>query len=215
MSDGTRDLRTQTGMGPGIQAGAVVARERPRMDGKQRQKTLAEIPPFGAIYEQYFDFVWRSARRLGLSEQCLEDAVQDVFLVVHRRLPEFEGRSSVKTWLFGIVLRTVRGYRRTERRKPTVPLLYEPAANDASDSSCEYLAGAAEAVRWLYRLLDSLDEEKREVFVQAELEQMTAQEIANVMDININTVYSRLRAARKAFNQAVVRLRARDTWRYR
>jgi RNA polymerase sigma-70 factor (ECF subfamily) len=198
-----------------MQAGAVVARERPRMDREQKQKILAEIPPFGAIYEQYFDFVWRSARRLGLSEECLEDVVQDVFLVVHRRLPEFEGRSSVKTWLFGIVLRTVRGYRRTERRKPTVPLLYEPAANDASDSSYEHLAGAAEAVRWLYRLLDSLDEEKREVFVQAELEQMTAQEIANVMDININTVYSRLRAARKAFNQAVVRLRARDTWRYR
>ncbi len=215
MSNGTRDLRAQTGMGPGAQAGAAVALERPRTDTEQKREAVAEIPPFGAIYEEYFDFVWRSARRLGLSENFLEDAVQDVFLVVHRRLPEFEGRSSIKTWLFGIVLRTVRGYRRTERRKPTVPLLCEPVADAARYSRPESLAGAAEAVRWLYGLLDSLDEEKREVFVQAELEQMTAQEIADVMGTNINTVYSRLRAARKAFNQAVVRLRARDGWRYR
>lgn len=214
MSNGIRHLRPLNDMESVSQAGAV-ALERPRTDRDRKREAGVEIPAFGVIYEEYFDFVWRSAKRLGMADSSLEDAVQDVFLVVHRRLPEFEGRSSIKTWLFGIVLRTVRGYRRSEQRKPTSPLVSERVADTAADSLPESRAGAAEAVRLLYRLLDGLDQEKREVFVQAELEQMTAQEIAEAMDINVNTVYSRLRAARKAFNQAVVRLRARDGWRYR
>src|SRR5882724_509457 len=71
------------------------------------------VPGFSAIYDAYFDFVWRSLRRLGVPEATLDDAAQDVFVVVHRRLPEFEARSTVKTWLFGIVLRVVATHRRT------------------------------------------------------------------------------------------------------
>jgi RNA polymerase sigma-70 factor (ECF subfamily) len=214
MTDGIRDQRPLTDMESVARAGAV-AREQPQTDTGQRRAVRAVPPAFGEVYEAYFDFVWRSARRLGMADSALEDAVQDVFIVVHRRLPEFEGRSSIKTWLFGIVLRTVRGYRRTGRRKPTSPLVPENVADTAPYAHPEAAAGAAEAVRLLYQLLDGLDDEKREVFVQAELEQMTAQEIAETMGTNVNTVYSRLRAARKAFNQAVIRLRARDSWRYR
>ena len=180
-----------------------------------KRETGACAPAFGDIYEEHFDFVWRSARRLGLTEELLDDAVQDVFLVVHRRLADFEGRSSIKTWLFGIVLRTVRGYRRSERRKPrgSIPVpenTIDPRATGPLES-----AARSEAVGLLYRFLDGLDDEKREVFVQAELEQMTVQEIAETTGVNVNTVYSRLRAARKSFNQAVARMRAQDGWRYR
>ena len=169
---------------------------------------------FGDMYEEYFDFIWRSARRLGVAESNLDDAVQDVFLTAHRKLGEFEGRSSIKTWLFGILLLTVRGYRRTAQRKPVYALTTENIADQNQSGPLEFTA-RTEAVEQLYRLLDSLDDEKREVFVQAELAQMTAQEIAEVMGVNINTVYSRLRAARRAFEEAVTRFRARDRWRSR
>jgi RNA polymerase sigma-70 factor (ECF subfamily) len=77
---------------------------------------------FALVYEQHFDFVWRSARRLGVAEASLDDVVQDVFVTVYRRLDAFEGRSSLKTWLFGIVRHTVRDLRRSARRKPTEAL---------------------------------------------------------------------------------------------
>ncbi|MGE3634951.1 MAG: RNA polymerase sigma factor, partial [Sandaracinaceae bacterium] len=69
------------------------------------------------IYDACFDFVWRSARRMGVAEAHADDVVQEVFLVAHRRLADFEGRSSVRTWLFGILLRVVSDHRRTLRRK--------------------------------------------------------------------------------------------------
>ncbi|WP_437785586.1 RNA polymerase sigma factor [Sorangium sp. So ce1097] len=178
----------------------------------------ARPPRFEALYDEHFAFVWRSLRRLGVADAAVDDAVQDVFLVVHRRLAEFEGRSSLKTWLFGIVLRVARAHRRAAlRRRPS-----ELAAAASADP--EAVAGPeadqpdarteqAEAVRILYDLLDELDEEKREVIVLAELEQMTAPAIAEIAGINVNTVYSRLRAARHDFEQAVLRHRARATWR--
>ncbi len=72
---------------------------------------------FETLYEAHFDFVWRSVRRLGVSEGAIDDVVQETFLIVHRRLAEFEGRSSVNTWLFGILRRVVHDHRRHLRRK--------------------------------------------------------------------------------------------------
>ena len=147
--------------------------------------------------------------------------MQEIFLVVHRRLAEFEARASMKTWLFGIVLRVVRLYRRTLRRKPAqlggaatmdpdVDRLHDPAARGPHERIAE-----REAVRALHAILDELDDEKREVFVLAELEQMTVPEISEAVEVNVNTVYSRLRAARRDFDQAVLRHRAREQWRER
>jgi RNA polymerase sigma-70 factor (ECF subfamily) len=71
----------------------------------------------------------------------------------------------------------------------------------------------AEAARLVQRLLEELDDEKREVFVLAELEQLTAVEIAEALGVNASTVSSRLRAARRDFERAAERYRRRDTWR--
>jgi RNA polymerase sigma-70 factor (ECF subfamily) len=162
---------------------------------------------FGAVYDEHFAFVWRSLRRLGVADAHLDDAAQDVFLVVYRRLAEFEGRSSLKTWLFGIVLRVVRTHRRTAMRKPTEPLDVEPHANG---SAPEELTEAAQAARLLHALLGELDDAPRAVFVLAELEEMTAPEISAALGVNLNTVYSRLRAARRDFDAALARHRARS-----
>jgi RNA polymerase sigma-70 factor (ECF subfamily) len=173
----------------------------------------AEIRPLRLedIYEEHFDFVWRSARRMGVREAAVDDVVQEVFLVAHRRLADFEGRSSIKTWLFAILLRVVSDYRRTLRRKGGLaPLPDDEVMHD--ERACPIgQAEQREAVRLLHRLLDSLDDEKRAVFVLAELEQTTAPEMSEALGVNLNTVYSRLRAARRDFEKALERHRARET----
>jgi len=161
------------------------------------------------IYDEHFDFVWRSARRMGVAESAADDVVQEVFLVAHRRLKDFEGRSSVKTWLFGILMRVVSDHRRRLRRKGGLAPLPDGLAAERSCPEGE--ADKRAKVRLLHALLEELDEDKRAVFVLAELEQMTAPEIAEALDVKLNTVYSRLRAARKKFESALRRHRARES----
>jgi RNA polymerase sigma-70 factor (ECF subfamily) len=175
-------------------------------------------PAFDEVYEEHFDFVWRSMGRLGVDASAVEDAAQDVFVIAHRRLADFEGRSSVKTWLFGIALRVARDFRRAARRKRSHGLVPEGEADtdavpDTASPSPLDSATRSEAVERLQAILGELDEDRRAVFILAELEQMTAPEIAEAVGANVNTVYTRLRAARREFNEAVARYAARDGWR--
>ncbi|MDB5216345.1 MAG: polymerase sigma factor RpoE [Myxococcaceae bacterium] len=173
-----------------------------------------ETLSFEDVYEEHVTFVWRSARRLGVSESALDDVVQEIFLVVHRRLREFEGRSSLKTWLFAILLRVVRDHRRTVRRKS--PHLAQQGATDPdtltdrSNLNPHEAVARAEGLKLLHDILDTLDQDKREIFVLAELEQLAAPDIAEATGVNVNTVYTRLRAARHDFNTALSRHRLRD-----
>jgi RNA polymerase sigma-70 factor, ECF subfamily len=181
----------------------------PGPDGRASPGPAGDICDFTSLYEEFFEFVWRSVRRLGVPERALDDAVQDVFIVVHRRLDEFEGRSSVKSWLFGIARRVAHDHRRRASRKDRGESLPEAIADPYAPSPLES-ASRAQAVALLYRLLDALDDDKREVFILAELEQMTVPEIAEATSVNLNTAYSRLRAARRAFEQAIHRHQARE-----
>jgi RNA polymerase sigma-70 factor (ECF subfamily) len=190
----------------------------------ERQVASPEVaaeraPTFAQVYEDYFPFVWRSARRLGTPEATVDDVVQEVFVVVYRRLSQFEWRSSLRTWLFGIVLNVVRAHRRSLRAKHPHALSADRGADPDAviDSACgpQDVAMKAQAARLLDRLLEELDDEKRAVFVLAELEQMSAPEIATALDVPVNTVYSRLRLARQEFASAAARYRARDEWRTR
>ncbi len=165
------------------------------------QPSQACVPSFDEIYEQYFDFAWANLRRLGIPAAHLDDAVQELFIVVHRRLAEFAGRSSLKTWLAGIAWRIASEHRRHEARKGGA----EPLPDDLVAPGRDPLGAAvhAEALRQLDALLGELDDDKRVVFVLAELEQMSVPEIAQALDVNVNTVYSRLRAARMTFEQVL------------
>jgi RNA polymerase sigma-70 factor (ECF subfamily) len=175
---------------------------------------------FAAVYKANFAFVWRTVRRLGVAESAVDDVVQEVFLVVHRQLPGFRGDSSIRSWLFVIASRIARDARRTLRRKPanlggrgrladTIDLVADAEPNPQDR------VAAGEAVRTLHAVLDAMSEERREVFILAELEQMTVADIAAAVKENANTVYSRLRAARADFERAVARARAHDGWRMR
>ena len=167
------------------------------------------IPPsFDQVYADHFDFVWRSIRRLGIPEASVDDALQEVFIVVHRRLSEFEGRAVITTWLFRIILHTVGHHRRSMSRKRAFHADRESPDDLPSEAATDPYENTVQAqeLRLLYTLLDRLDDDKRAVFVLAELEQMTAPEIAESIGIKLNTVYSRLRAARASFEEEAAKL---------
>lgn len=170
---------------------------------------LAQPPTLEAIYDEFFDFVWRSLRRLGVHPAWLDDAVQDVFLVVHRRLPDFQQRSTVKTWLFGICLRVASDYTRRGRGRGREAELDEQTLPFDSPDPLEQ-AARGEAVQFLDAQLQAFDPDKRAVFILAELEGMSCPEIAVAVGANVNTVMSRLKAARAKFEAAVRRQHARE-----
>jgi RNA polymerase sigma-70 factor, ECF subfamily len=163
---------------------------------------------FRQLYDEHFRFVWRSLRRLGVNESDLPDAVQDTFLVVHRRLPEFQGRSKMTTWLFGICFRVASdGRKRAHVRRRAGETLVD-TLDERADVAAE--AERRQALARLELLLDELPLEQRAVFTLFELEGMTGDDIAETLEIPLGTVYSRLRLARAAFRQAAARLRAQE-----
>ncbi len=189
-------------------------RAAPHAAGPERAPAVqmpTETLDFRAIYDAHFDFVWRSLRRLGVREPDVLDLAQKVFLTAHFKLAEFEGRSLVSTWLFGICQRVASDYRRSaliRREVSTDTAELDAVANwheDASDKSdVRRRAQAAEAI------LNKLPEPQRVVFVLFELEEMSGQDIATLLDISVGTVRSRLRLARDTFRREVKRLSAVD-----
>ncbi len=166
---------------------------------------------FQEVYDAHFAFVWRSLRRLRIPEPSLKDAMQDVFLVVHRRLGEFEGRAKVSTWLFGICLRVAKDYRRRAHVRREV--LDDAHIAALVDHTSDAGAGAEqhENQALFEAALDDLDLDQRAVFILFELESSTGDEIAEALQIPLGTVYSRLRLGRAAFKKAVLA----QAWRRR
>ena len=167
-------------------------------------RAAAPAPTFDEVYATHFAYVWRILRTFGVPEPVLEDAAQDVFVVVHRRLPEFEGRAAITTWLFAIARRVASTHRRKAGDTRTEPLADEPPSS--ADTFAAF--SRAQAAATVMSILDTLDEDKRIVFALVELEQLSVPEVARMLEINLNTAYSRLRLARAAFELAV---RARVT----
>ncbi|HEX2874469.1 MAG TPA: sigma-70 family RNA polymerase sigma factor [Polyangiaceae bacterium] len=181
---------------------------RPGVEGPGVPSELPARLELERIYDEYFDFVWRSLQRLGVGPSLLDDALQDVFVVVHRRLSDFEGRSTLKTWLFGICMRVASDYAR--RHKQQAGSVEPSDVVDLGARDPLEQAARTEAVAFLYAQLAELDDDKRAVFILAELEDMSCAEIAVAVGANVNTVTSRLKAARLAFEAGVRRYQARD-----
>jgi len=165
-----------------------------------------------SLYREHFEFVWRSLRRLGVPDADIADAVQDVFIVVHRKLADFEGRSKVTTWLFGIMIRVVRDRRRLACVRLRVD---DPRAIEERVDPADLLDDVErkQALGILENILDAMPLEQRAVFTLFEIEAMTGHAIAEALELPLGTVYSRLRLARAAFERAVSRLRAREGMR--
>jgi RNA polymerase sigma-70 factor (ECF subfamily) len=164
---------------------------------------------FQAVYAAQLPFVWRSLRRLGVPESALNDAVQDVFVVVHRRLPDFVPRAKITTWLFRICLRTAKDHRRRAHVRREV---FDNAHLDAQidhDADTAAALERREDLALFESALAKLELDQRTVFMLFEIENMTGDEIAETLEIPLGTVYSRLRLGRQAFRRAVLQVAAR------
>ena len=160
-----------------------------------------EARSFAAIYADYFPFVWRCLRGLGVASSGLDDAAQDVFVVVHRRLPDFRGESSVKTWLYSIMRNVASNHRRGISRKGRSEELDQQLPSAQPDPAER--AQDAEAAAFVTSFLETLDAKKRDVFVLAVLEELPIPEVSEMLQIPLNTAYTRLRSVRAAFRGAL------------
>jgi RNA polymerase sigma-70 factor (ECF subfamily) len=152
-------------------------------------------PTIRQIVDEYSPQVWRSLRYCGVASADLHDACQEVFLIIYRKLDEFEHRSTFGTWVYGICLRVAASYRRTAYRRheqivaetPELPVLPTQLKEVEEHRARQRLVAA----------LDKLDPDKREVFVLFEIEDRPMAEIAAMLGCPLRTVYSRLEVARK------------------
>jgi len=174
------------------------------------ERAAAALPAdLSAVYEAHFRYVWRCLRSLGVHDAHVDDALQDVFIVAARKLADFDGGAELRTWLYAIALRIARKYRERLRRQPaSLDGAHESEPELVLAATAERAALQNERLALAHAILETFSDEQREVFVLARVEQMSAPEIAEVIGIPLNTVYSRLRAARLAFEAEVLRRKA-------
>ncbi len=165
-----------------------------------------------SIHDQHAEFVWLSLQRLGVRDDDIEDLLQDVFIVIHRRLDSFDGSARMTTWIFGICMRVVAAYRRRAFRRCEQLAAQVPEQRDL-EGSPEEAAIAQQQRDRLRAILDAMDLEKRAIFVMYELDELPCESIAEILGVPVGTVHSRLHAARKAFEVARARQEALEARR--
>ena len=180
-----------------------------RLRDHEEPSTAAALG-FDDVYADHFDFVWRSVRRLGVHPPATDDVVQETFIIAYRRLSSFEGRSTMRSWLFGIARRVVSDHRRSKRRRPEAELSEGGTLRTETADGPHAMTAAREAAAVLQYFLETLPDEQREVFVAIEIEQMSAPEFESASGVKLNTVYSRLRLARAAFEKVTSERRLQE-----
>jgi RNA polymerase sigma-70 factor (ECF subfamily) len=169
-----------------------------------------DSPDLATIHAEHAAFVWLSLQRLGVRDADIEDSLQEVFVVVHRRLHTFDDSSRLTTWLFGICLRVAASYRRRAYFRKEQPTGDVPEQATPEEGPEEAVL-AREAQARLRAVLDTMDLAERALFVMFEIDEMPCEHIADILGVPLGTVYSRLHAARKAFQKALTRFVARES----
>ena len=171
--------------------------------------TPAGAPDFRLVFETECTFVWNTLRRLGIPDRDADDAAQDVFVVVHRHLGDYDPARPLRPWLFGICYRIAVALRRRARttREKLDEVSEVPDQTHGADEQLEQ-AQAKDLVR---RALDTLDLDRRALIVMHEYEGYPVPQIAETLGVPLNTAYSRLRLAREQFVAAVRRLQAQSS----
>jgi RNA polymerase sigma-70 factor (ECF subfamily) len=183
----------------------------PRGIFEGRRAVTEDLAEFRAVYEAHFRFVWGTLRRLGVREADALDLTQKVFLTLHARAGDFEGRSKLRTFIFGICQRVASDYRRSAMvRYEVVTDSAELDARRESDEDAQVDAESRQHAAAAESILNKLPEPQRVVFVLFELDEMSGDEIAELLDVPVGTVRSRLRLAREAVRREVRRLAAAD-----
>ena len=148
---------------------------------------------FAEVYRAHVDFVWRVLARSGVAPEALEDATQEVFIVAHRRFGVWEGQAAIRTWLYGVARKVAATQQRGERRRRRKhAALLPPPAGHGPDQA----VAARHELERLARVISTLDPRLSEVLILTELEGLSGPEIAELLGVELNTVYTRLRRAR-------------------
>lgn len=157
-------------------------------------------PTVGEVFADHAPYVWSLLRRLGVREADAEDVCQEVFVVVHRKLPELLPQVAPRTWLYAIAVRVASDYRRSARvrREQLTATPPEPSVPGEQDAVVEQ----RQRLAWLDAQLDALDDDKRAVFVLYEIEQVPMQQVAEIVGCPLQTAYARLHAARRRLQEA-------------
>jgi RNA polymerase sigma-70 factor, ECF subfamily len=171
-------------------------------------RSLDPVTNVPAIVAAHGAFVWRALRRLGVGATDVEDVAQEVFLVVHRRLADYDDRSGMRAWLYGICARKAAEHRRRAWVRREQPVAAAPEAG-APPEQPEAMR-RREAWAALERILGELEPKRRDVFVLFELEEMSLAEVAAAVGCPLQTAYSRLQSARAHVQASVARIQARE-----
>lgn len=155
------------------------------------------------VFDGHAAFVLRNLRRLGVAEAELDDAAQDVFVVVHRNLERYDGSCALRSWLFGVVQRVAANYRRSGRRRRENVVADVPAAS-VEPAQLDHVV-RLQAQRLLSEALDELEPARRAIFILYELEEMPMPDVAHAIGCPLQTAYSRLYAARETVRRHIVR----------
>jgi RNA polymerase sigma-70 factor (ECF subfamily) len=162
-------------------------------------------PDLGAIFDQHFDYVWATLRRLGVRDADREDLVHEVFLKVHARLNDYDPERPLRPWLFGFAYRVAADYHRLARHR--VEVLGDTAEAQATAEPADERIARIERRDLFLEALRSLDLDRRAVLIMHDLDEVPIPEIAEMLGIPLNTAYSRLRLAREQLAAAAMRLR--------
>lgn len=176
------------------------------LDGVAHPRENAGTPPIDEVFDAHAAYVGRTLRCLGVRELELADAIQEVFLVVHRRLTELRDPNKLKGWLYAICVRKAMALRRTAARRRERPMAEVPEGSFDKTPEDDFVR--ARALEVAIEILGDLDEDKRAIFVLYEVEQLPMSEVAEALGCPLQTAYSRLYAARKEIARTLQRLKA-------
>lgn len=158
----------------------------------------------GVLFREHASFVARFLGRLGVPRSDLDDSVQEVFVVAHRKGGYVPGPAKPRSWLGAIALRIAQANRRARTARARIESLDGnslSAVPIAADDPGQTLENRRSVAR-VQRALDTLPDEYRAAFLLFELEGESCESIASVWDVPIGTVYSRLHHARRRFMRA-------------
>lgn len=159
---------------------------------EKKKADISAAPKFDDVYQEHFSFAWRSLRGLGVPSEAVEDAAQEVFIIVYRKLDMLTDPAGIKGWIFSISRRVASDYRRSKKRKG-IAVEYNDSTTKDENSTPQVTAENRQMLEQVESFLSGLKDENRSIFVLSEVEQLPVSQISQMMDMNLNTIYSRLK----------------------
>ena len=177
------------------------------MEGLAMATTVLTLNEFEAIFQAHSPYVWHSLRRLGVYESDLEDVAHEVFIMLHKKMADYDRARPIRPWIFGFAFRYAARYRALARHRREVKTDDVEYAYADDRAPADELLDDHQRRQLLQAALATIDFDQRAVFIMADMDGISISEIAETLKLSPNTVYSRRRLAREALMAALKRLK--------